>query len=483
MMRRIMIAAPCSGSGKTSITIALLKSLKERGVNVFSVKAGPDYIDPLFHRVVSGVDAYNLDTYFTNGETTRALLKQDFEGHDFAVMEGVMGLYDGVGGILEEGSSYLLAKETKTPIFLVINAKGAGKSLAAQIAGMKLFDKEGLIRGVILNRVSEKYYGIIKSCIEEETNLPVLGFLPDKKEFALGSRHLGLVTPDEIETIREITKALSEEFIMHVDLDAVIRISESTEGVEDNTNAERNSYYKMDSDNTGNTEGCGNSDKENAEITKRTDNSKCVIAVSKDEAFQFLYEENLRLLKKLGAEIRFFSPLHDEQVPEYADALILCGGYPELYLDRLCSNISMRESIRKCFKKNMPFIAECGGFIYLHKKIEDLNGKIYDGAGIIDAFCKYTGKSVRFGYLEIREKNANFMPENGKIKGHEFHYYESDQNGNDCISEKPFDHAQYECIHKTGNSWLGFPHLYYPSNPDFVKSFIRLAEEYSKRRW
>ena len=453
MMRRIMIAAPSSGSGKTSITIALLKSLKERGVNVFSVKAGPDYIDPLFHRVVSGVDAYNLDTYFTDGETTRALLKQDFEGHDFAVMEGVMGLYDGVGGILEEGSSYLLAKETKTPIILVINAKGAGKSLAAQIAGMKLFDKEGLIQGVILNRVSEKYYGILKPCIEEETGLPVLGFLPDKKEFALGSRHLGLVTPDEIETIREITKGLSEEFIKHVDLDAIIRIAKSADVFEDDSDEEKNSNHITDSD------------------------TKCIIAVSKDEAFQFLYEENLRLLKQLGAEIRFFSPLHDEHVPEDANALILCGGYPELYLDRLCGNFSMKESIRKCFKKNMPVIAECGGFIYLHKKIEDLNGKIYDGAGIIDAFCKYTGKSVRFGYLEILEKNANFMSKNGKIKGHEFHYYESDQNGNDCISEKPFDHTQYECIHKTGNSWLGFPHLYYPSNPDFAKSFIRMAEE------
>ena len=467
MMRRIMIAAPCSGSGKTSITIALLKSLKERGVNVFSVKAGPDYIDPLFHRVVSGVDAYNLDTYFTGGETTRALLKQDFDGHDFAVMEGVMGLYDGVGGILEEGSSYLLAKETKTPIILVINAKGAGKSLAAQIAGMKLFDKEGLIKGVILNRVSGKYYGVIKPCIEEETHLPVLGFLPDKKEFALGSRHLGLVTPDEIESIREITKGLSDEFIKHVDLDEIIRIAQSADDVEDCSDAENNSNHIA---------GSGNN-----EITEGTNNSKCIIAVSKDEAFQFLYEENLRLLKQLGAEIRIFSPLHDELVPEDANALILCGGYPELYLDRLCGNISMKESIRKCFEKKMPVIAECGGFIYLHKKIEDLNGKIYDGAGIIDAFCKYTGKSVRFGYLEIREKNTNFMPENGKIKGHEFHYYESDQNGNDCISEKPFDHAQYECIHKTGNSWLGFPHLYYPSNPDFAKSFIRLAEEYSKR--
>jgi len=263
---RIMIAAPASGSGKTSVTVALLKNLANGGYNPVSVKAGPDYIDPLFHRTVNGVEAYNLDTYFTDKKTTEELLAADASGHGIAVLEGVMGLYDGVGGVLETGSSYDLAACTNTPVILIVNARGAGRSLAAVIAGMKAFDRENLIRGVILNRTSVKFYEIVKPVIERECSVKVLGFLSERKDAVISSRHLGLVTPDEIDGLKEITGRLAEEFSKNVDLNAVLEIAGSAPEL-----AAFPPPAKIQAE-------------------------KCVIAVSKDEAFSFFYEENIRLI-------------------------------------------------------------------------------------------------------------------------------------------------------------------------------------------
>ena len=458
---RIMIAAPASAGGKTSVTIALLGIFKEAGYNPVSVKSGPDYIDPLFHREISGVEAYNLDTYFTNEEVTRQLFMEDAKGHGIVFMEGVMGLYDGVGGVLEEGSSYALAKATDTPIILVINAKGAGRSLAPLIAGMKSFDDANLIRGVILNRISETFYKTVKPVIEAETGIEVLGFLPEKKEAVLSSRHLGLVTPNEVEHLKEITRCLSEELKKNTNIGRITEIADSApEMVED----------AQEPDNQAETESLPLPD------------AVCTIAVSRDEAFQFFYEENLRLLRNLGAKIVFFSPLHDEAVPKEADALILTGGYPELYLEKLCENRKMMENIQSLSQNGIPIIAECGGFLYLHRIIKDRKGKEYQGVGIIDASCAYTGKSVRFGYVEIHEKKEDFLKEKNSIKGHEFHYYDSENNGSDCVAKKPFDGRSHDCIIKEGNSWMGFPHLYYPSNPEFAKSIILKALEYHERK-
>lgn len=472
---RIMIAAPASASGKTSVTIALLKNLKDAGLNPVSVKAGPDYIDPLFHRTVTGVEAFNLDTFFTDDDTTVKLFETDAKGHGIAVLEGVMGLYDGIGGVKEEGSSYALAKVTKTPVILVVNAKGAGRSLAALIAGMKAFDSEELIRGVILNRISEKFYEIIKPVIEEETGVKVLGFLPERKDVMLSSRHLGLVTPDEVKELKQITERLADELKENADLDEMIKIANSAPDL-----PEEGSVRSESSEGSDCNDALWQDDfRQNVSQNGKT----CTIAISKDEAFQFFYEENVRMLQKLGAEIVFFSPLHDKEVPKEADAVILCGGYPELYLDKISSNTGMAESIRSCYGKGMPLIAECGGFIYLHKTIYDRDGKAYPGAGIIDSTCSYTGKSVRFGYISIKEKKPDFLKENSVIKGHEFHYYESDHNGNDCVAVKPFGGQNYECIQANPVSWLGFAHLYYPSNPDFARSIVKKASLFHLNRF
>ena len=422
---RVMIAAPKSGSGKTSVTIALLENLKKRNVKVCSFKCGPDYIDPLFHKSVLGIPSFNLDTFFTDEKTTREIFEIHSSDYDFAVMEGVMGLFDGLGGIREEGSSYHLARVTKTPVILVVDAKGACKSIIPMIAGFKAYDKEDLIKGVILNRTSESVFNIVAPLIEKELSIKALGFIPEKKDAIIPSRHLGLFTPDDEEKVRNVIEILSAEFVKNVSFDEIEKIAAG--------------------------DGC------------------------------LIYEDNIRLLEENGADIVYFSPLHDEAVPKDADAILLTGGYPEEYLEDLSKNKSMMDSIKELHGKNIPIVAECGGFMYLHKTIEDRDKERYETVGIIDANCVFTGKSVRFGYIEIKEKKASFL--NGEaIKGHEFHYYDSERNGDSCIVTKPVSGKQYESIIENDNMFVGFPHLYYPSNPSFAKNLVKKGVDFKNKR-
>ncbi len=459
-LRRIMIAAPKSGSGKTIVTCALLKALKNKGEQVVSYKCGPDYIDPMFHEKVIGIPSKNLDTFFTGEERTKALFYKGRVEEEFAVLEGVMGLFDGLSGIREEGSSYHLAKVTKTPVVLVVDAKGMGRSVIPLIAGFLAYDKEGLIKGVLLNRMSKSCYEIIKPLIEEELTIKVLGYLSERKEFQMESRHLGLVKPDELEDIKERLTILSEEFAKTVSVEGILELAKE---------AEENAEEVREEEST---------EKEDAGGISL--NAGPVIAVARDEAFCFYYEDNLRMLKENGAKIKYFSPLHDSCLPRGCQGILLGGGYPELYAKELSGNSSMRHAIKQAFHCGMPLVAECGGFMYLHSRIIDKEGVSHDMAGAVDGTCFYAGRLVRFGYVEIKERESSFLPRGEKIRGHEFHYYDSTDNGEDCLAVKPVTGREYACIMSGENCWLGFPHLYYPSNPLFVREFVRKAAEYGK---
>lgn len=453
-LNRIMIAAPKSGSGKTTITCALLQALKNNGMQVISYKCGPDYIDPMFHENVLDVPAKNLDTFFSNEECTKELFLNNRTEKDFAVLEGVMGLFDGLGGIKEEGSSYHLAKVTKTPIILVVDAKGMGRSIIALLAGFLSYDKEQLIQGVILNRMSRGYFEIVKPLIEKELKICVAGYFPEHKELQIESRHLGLVMPNEITDIKKRLQKISQELVKTISIEKVIEIAECASNIESNQRIIEHS------------------------ITKEINEDKPVIAVAKDEAFCFYYADNLRMLKESGAEIKYFSPLRDKKLPVGCNALLLGGGYPELHLQELSSNKSMRTAIKQAVDSGMPVVAECGGFMYLHSAIIDKKGTAYAMAAVLPATCSDTGKLVRFGYIEIKEKQSCFFPEGETIKGHEFHYYDSTENGADCIAIKPVTGTEYSCVVQRENGWIGFPHLYYPSNPAFVKRFVEKARKY-----
>lgn len=448
---RIMIAAPKSGSGKTMITCGLLQALLDREEKVLAYKCGPDYIDPMFHRRVLGIPGRNLDTFFTGEEKTRELFLESSTEGSFCVMEGVMGLFDGLGGIREEGSSYHLAKVTRTPILLVVDAKGMGRSVLALLAGFLTYDEEKLIKGVLFNRMAKGYYEILKPLIEEELHLPVVGYLPEQKELTLESRHLGLLMPGEVENLQDKMKRLAEVLTKTVDMEKILQIGRAACDLRGDTKTEWTGREEI------------------APTIK--------IAVAMDEAFCFYYEENLRLLEKLGAELVFFSPLWEKELPEGVSGLLLGGGYPELYAEALSANESMRESIKKTVEGGMPTLAECGGFLYLHETLKPKE-EVFPMAGVLPGKGFNAGKLVRFGYIEIEEKQSNFLPPGEKIRGHEFHYYDTEYNGEDCLAIKPVTGRSYPCIVSNKTCFLGFPHLYYPSNPDFVGNFIKKAKEY-----
>ncbi|MBO5336516.1 MAG: cobyrinate a,c-diamide synthase [Lachnospiraceae bacterium] len=458
--KRVMIAAPKSGSGKTTITCALLQALKKQGQQVISYKCGPDYIDPMFHAKVLDIPSKNLDTFFTGEEKTRALFLKNSREEDFAVLEGVMGLFDGLGGIREEGSSYHLAKVTKTPIILVVDAKGMGRSVIPMIAGFLAYDREHLIAGVLLNRMSKSYYEVVKPLIEEECQISVVGYFPENKKLHLESRHLGLMMPDEIANVREQLRESACELEKTVSLERILEIAECAEVLAGYDYQEHNGVQEGE----------------------KVSTDKPIIAVARDEAFCFYYEDNLLLLQENGARLVYFSPLHDKKLPEGCDGLLLGGGYPELHGEAFSSNTGMLAEIKQAFENKMPVVAECGGFLYLHSAMIDKEGKSRKMAGVLPFSCRDTQKLVRFGYIELEEKQSWFLPEGERIRGHEFHYFDSECNGSDCLAVKPVTGKNYPCVLAGEHFWLGFPHLYYPSNPAFAQSFVDKARRYRERK-
>lgn len=450
---RIMIAAPKSGSGKTTVACALMQTLKDAGEKVSACKCGPDYIDPMFHEQVIGVPSGTLDTFFTDAETTEKLLAEYAAEDGFTVLEGVMGLYDGLGGIREEGSSYHLAKVTGTPIILVVDAKGMGYSLLPLLSGFLDYDREHLIKGVILNRMSGGFFEIMKPLIESRLQISAAGYLPEQPLFHLESRHLGLVMPKEQSAIKEKLQQLSAAFVKTVSISEIREYAKEARPLTDSK------YMYRD----------------------RNRINGPVIGVAKDEAFCFYYKENLRLLEKYGAKIEYFSPLHHTQLPRDCHGLLLGGGYPELYGEKLSENTAMHRCIRQAVEGGMPIVAECGGFMYLHSFLTDKEGKRYAMAGVLPGECFDTGRLVRFGYIEMQEKESCFLPRGEKIKGHEFHYCDSTDNGSSVMALKPTTGKSYSCIMEKENCFAGFPHLYYPSNPAFAESFVEKAKKYRER--
>ena len=308
---RIMIAAPQSGSGKTLITCALLQALKEKNYHLESFKCGPDYIDPMFHKTVLGISSRNLDPFFTEDSITRMLLSKGQDSRDLAVIEGVMGLYDGLGGIREEASSYALAKATNTPILLTVNARGMGRSLLALLSGFLQYDTAHLIKGVILNQTPSSFASVLAKEIEETFHIPVVASFPVRDDVRIESRHLGLVMPYELEDIQSRLKIASQVLCENANIEQILEIAKSAPKLE----------YDVESD-----------------IKQKFTEKKIRIGVARDEAFCFYYEDNLDLLKSLGAKLIFFSPLHDDTLPKDLDGILFGGGYPELYLKELEEN-------------------------------------------------------------------------------------------------------------------------------------------------
>lgn len=454
---RLVIAAPASGSGKTLLTCGLLSALVQSGIKTAAFKCGPDYIDPMFHETVLGTPSKNLDTFFTDEEMTRQLFLEDAVRAEISVVEGVMGFYDGLGGISDQASTWNVAKAIQAPVIFVADASRSSLSVLAMIRGFMEFRKDSMIRGVIFNRMSPGRYPAIKKLTEESLGIRVCGYIPRLPEFHLESRHLGLVMPGELQDLKKQMARLGQQCRTTLDLSLLKNIAGSAPDLEEKKidfNIQRQEYV-----------------------------SKPVIAVAKDEAFSFYYKDNLRLLEKMGARLLPFSPLHDREVPEEADALLLGGGYPELYADALAGNCSMRRSVREHLLQGMPCMAECGGFLYLLQKLEDQEGSVYPMVGLYPGKSRYTGRLTRFGYVTVTARKGDaLLKREERIRAHEFHYMDTDGNGKDLLAVKPVSERSWECGHLSGVSYAGFPHLYLYSCMGAAGRFTERAYEYGRRK-
>ncbi|MDY3918109.1 MAG: cobyrinate a,c-diamide synthase [Candidatus Limivivens sp.] len=451
---RFMLAAGASGSGKTLITCGILHALRMRGYRVSSFKCGPDYIDPMFHSRVLGAKSRNLDTFFTDRETTRYLFSEGARDTDLSVMEGVMGYYDGLGGICTEASAYDLADMTETPVIFIVNTKGMSLSVVAFLKGFLEYQKESHIKGVILNQMSPMLYPEVKKLVEDQLGVKVYGYVPKLSEFSLDSRHLGLVLPDEVKDLEEKFRLLAEILEKSLDLDGILELAGTAPRME--ATCPKAVQSVLDSP-----------------AVRQVRREQPVIAVARDEAFCFIYEDNLKLLREMGAQLAFFSPLHDEKLPERAKGLLLYGGYPELFARQLEENESIRREIRRALSGGMPCMAECGGFMYLHEELEDMEGNRFAGTGSISGRAFRTPKLTRFGYIELCARKEGILGSGlDVIRGHEFHYFDSTCCGEDFQAKKPLRKRSWNCIIGKKNGLWGFPHLYYYSRPEIAAGFL-----------
>lgn len=459
-MAGFMITAASSGSGKTMITCGLLELFKRKGLNPLACKCGPDYIDGLFHKQVLELEGMNLDSYFEAPEELRDKYSRLSKGH-LPVVEGVMGYFDGLGGSTTRASSWEVAHILDLPAVLVVDARGASVSLAAVIKGFLEFERPmgSQIKAVIFNRISPMLYPRIRELVERETGIRAAGFVPELDFLKVGSRHLGLVLPEEIAGLREQMNRLGKCLEETIDWEFLEELGAEKEGrdalEEENTEASCTAAFSFR------------------------------LGIAMDEAFCFYYQDNLRLLERLGGELVYFSPIHDRSLPEQLDGLILGGGYPELYCEALSLNESMRESVKKAAEGGLPVLGECGGYLYLLEELEAEDGRIWPMTGVLKGKGYKKGKNSRFGYIGVEaEKDSLYLKPGEQIRGHEFHYWDCEVLEEEWVmrAKKPVGNRSWPCIRIKNQVMAGFPHLFYPSCPAFAVRFAKACVRYKRKR-
>ena len=455
-----MITAASSGSGKTMITCGLLELFKRKGLNPLACKCGPDYIDGLFHKQVLELEGMNLDSYFEAPEELRDKYSRLSKDH-LPVVEGVMGYFDGLGGSTTRASSWEVAHILDLPAVLVVDARGASVSLAALIKGFLEFERPmgSQIKAVIFNRMSPMLYPRIRELVERETGIRAAGFVPELDFLKVGSRHLGLVLPEEIAGLREQMNRLGKCLEETIDWEFLEELGAEKEGrdalEEENTEASCTAAFSFR------------------------------LGIAMDEAFCFYYQDNLRLLERLGGELVYFSPIHDRSLPEQLDGLILGGGYPELYCEALSLNESMREAVKKAAEGGLPVLGECGGYLYLLEELEAEDGRIWPMTGVLKGKGYKKGKNSRFGYIGVEaEKDSLYLNPGEQIRGHEFHYWDCEVLEEEWVmrAKKPVGNRSWPCIRIKNQVMAGFPHLFYPSCPAFAVRFAKACVRYKRKR-
>lgn len=447
-MIQFLLAAPRSGSGKTTMTCALLMALKRRGCAPCAFKSGPDYIDPMFHRAVLGVESRSLDLFFSAPETVRTLYAKGAAGHGAAVCEGAMGFYDGLGGVSDRASAWHLADTLGLPVLLVVEPKGQSLTLAAELNGLVNFRTPSHIAGILLNNCTARMHALLAPMLEKETGLPVLGFLPKLPEAVIGSRHLGLYTAAEVENLQQKLALLADAAEEHIDWPRLLALCEKEPPA--------------------------------LPVQPETPPARVRIAVAQDEAFCFTYAETLEAFRDAGAEVVFFSPLRDTALPENIGGLYLPGGYPELHARELSENTSLLREIKQKIESGLPTAAECGGFLYLGQSLTDAEGQSWPMAGVLPGEAKDAGRLVRFGYAALSAESDSMLFRAGEsFPIHEFHHWDSTANGTALAAKKPVGGAAWRCGFIDEHFYAGFPHLYWAGTP-LPQRFAAAAENYRR---
>ena len=447
-MIQFLLAAPRSGSGKTTMTCALLMALKRRGCAPCAFKSGPDYIDPMFHRAVLGVESRSLDLFFSAPETVRTLYARGAAGHGAAVCEGAMGFYDGLGGVSDRASAWHLADTLGLPVLLVVEPKGQSLTLAAELKGLNSFRTPSHIAGILLNNCTARMYALLAPMLEKETGLPVLGFLPKLPEAVIGSRHLGLYTAAEVENLQQKLALLADAAEEHIDWPRLLALCKK--------------------------------EPPTLPVQPETPPARVRIAVAQDEAFCFTYAETLEAFRDAGAEVVFFSPLRDTALPENIGGLYLPGGYPELHARELSENTSLLREIKQKIESGLPTAAECGGFLYLGQSLTDAEGQSWPMAGVLPGEAKDAGRLVRFGYAALSADSDSMLFRAGEsFPIHEFHHWDSTANGTALAAKKPVGGAAWRCGFIDEHFYAGFPHLYWAGTP-LPQRFAAAAENYRR---
>ncbi|PKM46825.1 MAG: cobyrinic acid a,c-diamide synthase [Firmicutes bacterium HGW-Firmicutes-8] len=457
---RFMIAGTHSGVGKTTITTAVMAALTGAGYNVQPYKVGPDYIDPTYHTMATGNKCRNLDSWILDEETVYRLFTGSAAKTDVAVIEGVMGIFDGSSGTEDHGSSAHIAKLLNCPVVLIVDVKSMARSAAAIVLGFKNFDPDINIAGVILNRIgSERHLKIVREAIETYCDTPVLGYIKKNAKLELPSRHLGLVPTVEGGSLPDQVSALADEIKSGLDIDMLLKIAVSAERMP--ARDKKCPVLKN--------------------IRKRAR-----IGLASDEAFSFYYEDGLEMLRRQGADLVPFSPLHDTGLPEGLDGIYIGGGFPEIFIRELADNPGLMNEIRAAGKAGMPIFAECGGLMYLSKAIVDFDGVRIPMVGLVPGDCIMEKTLVGMGYVEAEALADNIIaPAGFKSRGHEFHYSR-------IKPEEPEFKYAFRLVrnryrdtvldgYAKGNILASYVHQHFASDPEMAGRFIGFCLDYSKQ--
>lgn len=458
-----MIAGTQSGCGKTTVALGVMAALKSRGFHVQPFKVGPDFIDPGFHTRICGTESRNLDGWMLSRSYNRALFGGLLGEADVAVVEGVMGLYDGYDGLTEAGSSAEMAKWLDIPVVLVVDARSMARSAAALIKGFRDFDPMLSLAGVIFNRIGgEGHLEYLKEAMSMSVpDVPVLGGIPREEIIRIPERHLGLVTVDETPLDRTWRDTLVDLVERNVDLDLVLSRSTCREGFPERFGPEK----------------------------RRSDPVRPIpIAVARDAAFCFYYPDNLELLRRAGAELYLFSPVAGETFPKGVGGVYLGGGYPELFAERISECRIFLESLRSGAKSGMPIHAECGGLMTLGRFIDTVDGKRFPMAGLLPFGTRMLSRRKALGYTEVVLREPCLLGEPGTaVRGHEFHYSEITDAGDNPALRFAYElrarkhQAARSEGYMTGSVLASYVHLHWGSEPSVPEAFVRRCGEYLRR--